>query len=485
MIPELSQEEVTAIIRATKAGSVIAAAGCGKTEQIVRTVKAISDDPEVSKRCLILTHTFAGVDVLQKRLRKLDVPASSYRLDTIASWCLRFAKSYPKTSGISKTNPQSNKEWRAVYPAAVKLLDFHGIDDVIVATYTCVFVDEYQDCSAHQHELIVRLKQLVPVRIFGDPLQSIFEFDGVVDWSDIVEKDFPNIAKLTTPWRWRNDDANTELGEKLIELREQIEAGGPLDFHVNERGVERHWLPDLPGPKSRKVSSICLDTMDLEGTLVVVAQSASEASRAKIAEKLAKQRFAVVEPVSCKPLAKYAKLIEQSTDADRLSTVLDFVKLCVVGLRADLSIAVKSHQNGKRAGRSKFGELVDIGDRVTKPGGLVHVLDLIEGILGRDDIFTYRREIISMMLSALRTSRTTGATLSESAADVETKTRHLGRHVARRSVGSTLLLKGLEFEHVVIVEYAGMTKEDWYVALTRATKSVIILSSAAIVAFAK
>jgi len=146
--------------------------------------------------------TSDSVDVLHKRLRKLEVPASSYRLDTIASWCLRFAKSYPKTSGILKTNPQSNEDWRTVYPAAVKLLDSRSIDDVVLATYGCVFVDEYQDCSVNQHELIVRLKRLVPVCIFGDPLQSIFEFDGVVEWSDVVEKDFPNIAKLTTPWRW-------------------------------------------------------------------------------------------------------------------------------------------------------------------------------------------------------------------------------------------------------------------------------------------
>lgn len=61
--------------------------------------------------------------------------------------------------------------------------------------------------------------------------------------------------------------------------------------------------------------------------------------------------------------------------------------------------------------------------------------------------------------------------------DIEAKFRHLERHVAKRSVGSTLLLKGLEFEHVIIIEYYGMIKEDWYVALTRATKSVTVLSA--------
>ena len=476
-MPELSQEEVTATIRATKSGSIIAAAGCGKTEQIVRTVKAISDDPTVSKRCLILTHTFAGVDVLQKRLRRLDVPASAYRLDTIASWSLRFAAAYPKTSEIKNINPLSNKDWSSVYPAAVKLIGSHAIDDVILATYDCVFVDEYQDCSESQHALIVELNRLVSVCVFGDPLQSIFEFDGVVDWYEAVEKNFSNIAKLTKPWRWSNVSANTELGDRLVELRAQLEAGEAMDFSVDGKGIRWHWLPDSPGPKSQKVSKVCLDTMELEGTLVVVAQSASEASRAKIAEKLAKQKFAVVEPVSCKPLRKHSISIEQADDEHRLAATLDFVRLCVVGLRADFQQSVISYQNGGQKGRKKFGDLIIIGDRVTQPDGLMHVLELVEGILKRDDIFPYRRELLRMMLAALRTSRTTGAPLSEAAADIEAKSRHLGRHVARRSVGCTLLLKGLEFEHVIIVEYDGMTKEDWYVALTRATKSVTVLSA--------
>ena len=293
-MPELSQEEVTATIRATKSGSVIAAAGCGKTEQIVRTVKAISDDPTVSNRCLILTHTFAGVDVLQKRLRRLNVPASAYRLDTIASWSLRYATGYPKTSGIKNTNPQHNKDWSAVYPAAEKLVRSRGVDGVILATYACVFVDEYQDCSESQHALIVGLNRLVPVCIFGDPLQSIFKFDGVADWYNVVERDFPNVAKLTNPWRWRNGNANAELGDRLVELRAQLEAGEPMDFRVDGKGIRRHWLPDWPAPKSQKVSEVCHNTMGLEGTLVVVAQSASEGSRAKIAENV--NRHAILTP---------------------------------------------------------------------------------------------------------------------------------------------------------------------------------------------
>ena len=59
--------------------------------------------------------------------------------------------------------------------------------------------------------------------------------------------------------------------------------------------------------------------------------------------------------------------------------------------------------------------------------------------------------------------------------DVQNRARHIGRSIGRRSIGSTLLVKGLEFEHSVIIHAANMSKRDWYVALTRATNSVTIL----------
>jgi hypothetical protein len=37
-------------------------------------------------------------------------------------------------------------------------------------------VDEYQDCSLDQHELICLLSEILPCRILGDPLQGIFSF---------------------------------------------------------------------------------------------------------------------------------------------------------------------------------------------------------------------------------------------------------------------------------------------------------------------
>lgn len=43
----------------------------------------------------------------------------------------------------------------------------------------------------------------------------------------------------------------------------------------------------------------------------------------------------------------------------------------------------------------------------------------------------------------------------------------MDRRVSNRSIGSTLLVKDLEFERAVVVGTPDMSKKDWYVVLTR------------------
>ena len=80
------------LARAERA-SVVAPAGCGKTELIVRAVEATP-----SGRALVLTHTHAGVRALRERLARRGVRRDCARVDTIAGWCLRMAAAYPARS---------------------------------------------------------------------------------------------------------------------------------------------------------------------------------------------------------------------------------------------------------------------------------------------------------------------------------------------------------------------------------------------------
>lgn len=73
-------------------GYVIAPAGYGKTHLIAMAVKASST------RQLILTHTYAGVNAIKKKMQTLAVPESRFQIETIASWALRICLYFPKSS---------------------------------------------------------------------------------------------------------------------------------------------------------------------------------------------------------------------------------------------------------------------------------------------------------------------------------------------------------------------------------------------------
>src|SRR5690349_20960455 len=121
--------------------SVEAPAGTGKTQLIARAVSLGTGRPQ-----LILTHTHAGVDALRRRMMKLGIPSSRYRLNTIAGWALRYAAAYPGMSSLPTPEPRGD-EWNAVYSAAARVIRSRSVREVIAASYSGAYVDEYQDCT--------------------------------------------------------------------------------------------------------------------------------------------------------------------------------------------------------------------------------------------------------------------------------------------------------------------------------------------------
>ena len=136
-----------------------------------------------TKRQLVLTHTYAGVNALRRTMRKLRVSSGAYRVDTIASWALRLCLSYPGSSSWPVQRPEG-EQWTMLYRACSALLDEAFIRRILKASYGGVYVDEYQDCSTAQHQLVLKLARDLPCRVLGDPLQAIFDFEGEnpVDW---------------------------------------------------------------------------------------------------------------------------------------------------------------------------------------------------------------------------------------------------------------------------------------------------------------
>ena len=72
-----------------------------------------------------------------------------------------------------------------------------------------------------------------------------------------------------------------------------------------------------------------------------------------------------------------------------------------------------------------------------------------------------------------------GETLSEAANLYQREMRHAGRPISHRKlIGTTLLVKGLEYDHAVILDADALDAKDLYVAMTRGSKSLTIIGTA-------
>jgi hypothetical protein len=102
----------------------------------------------------------------------------------------------------------------------------------------------------------------------------------------------------------------------------------------------------------------------------------------------------------------------------------------------------------------------------------------IENLAGKH--FYKRRELWREMRRTLKTHVSeSGKTLRESAWKLRDSARRNGRHVlSKRTVATPLLIKGLEFDHALLLDAMQMgSAEELYVSLTRGASSLTILSS--------
>src|SRR6266404_1739958 len=139
-------------------GLITAPAGCGKTELIARAL-ARQMGP---KPILVLTHTNAGVAALRGRLNRAGVPSKNYRLFTIDGWAMRLITAFPMRSGhppeiLKLTKPGA--DYPGIRVAAGKLLESGHVNDILVASYARLLVDEYQDCTIRQHAIVCHAQQ--------------------------------------------------------------------------------------------------------------------------------------------------------------------------------------------------------------------------------------------------------------------------------------------------------------------------------------
>lgn len=447
---------------------VAAPAGCGKTHLISEGVSSHG-----GRRDLVLTHTHAGVDALCRKMLSMASTASGCVVETIAGWALRYASAFPQTSGVMSSLPKTKEEWDSVYDSARNILMRQPLREVLRASYSGAYIDEYQDCTVQQHRLVLAIADIVPTRVLGDPLQGIFDFghNDPVDWERDVRPNFAELPPLSRMWRWEN--RNPELGRWLASAREDLLHRRPVDL----RGAPVHWERLATRNPIVGQVSVCLSIARPDaGTIVAIHGMPQQCHF--IASRL-RGLYQCVEPIHSRDLFDSGLRIQTCHGPTKAAEVIDFASKCMTRVRTVLRRVQTTYRSGSipATRQGQFSTIFDALRRVAEDDSYSAVVATLDKIRVIPGVIIFRRELFDEMLRGLRAAIANGnGPLDEALSRIRNRTRFSGRKLGRCVVGRTLLVKGLEFDHAIILDADGMDAKDLYVALTRGARSLTIFS---------
>jgi superfamily I DNA/RNA helicase len=459
------------VLAQEKHALVIAPAGCGKTHLISEATL------HCTGRQLVLTHTHAGVKAIRDRMAKMSVPSDLYRIATLDSFALRYATAFPTLSGWNTLTPKG-EEWQLLRPAAAKILGTQVARKVLKASYAGVFVDEYQDCSIGQHLMIERLASVLPCRVLGDPLQSVFakvNKTSALPWAT-VEKTFPLIGELTTPYRWVGK--NEPLGKWLLEIRATLLKGGEID--LQSAACVRFVKCD----PARQALAECLGKMNVGKETVVGLYQRREQCHF-LAGNL-QNRYAVFEDGHAQDLMVWAEKIDASKGIKRIQMLGEFAQKWLTRVPKVLVESVTQRAMEGKPTRAKRADLQHLAATlavVRESQDTRTIVPVLDAYLGLDEKPMFKsREIWSgLRQAALESGGDTKSPLHDASWRHRDHIRRNGRKPASKCLATPLLVKGLEFDHALILNAADFPEsESLYVSLTRASKTMTILGESPI-----
>jgi len=90
----------------------------------------------------------------------------------------------------------------------------------------------------------------------------------------------------------------------------------------------------------------------------------------------------------------------------------------------------------------------------------------------------FRKELFSDLCKAIDNASLQGGVVYESMKNIRNIKRHIGKTIHGKSIGTTLLTKGLEFETVVVLDAQKIDcPKNFYVAFTRASRRLIVFTN--------
>jgi len=458
-------DAVCAVLSATPC-SVTLPAGAGKTELIAATAAEVAARNGSS---LVLTHTHAGVDALRRRMKKFGVASDRAVVRTIDSWSYDLIAHFPSLSGL---RVGAAPDWSRVedyHRGAARAVASRAVERMLRASYTNLFIDEYQDCLADQHELALALAEVLPTAVFGDPLQCLFNFgrNRPVDW---VVDVLPNFGAVELPHRARRwDPDHQELGKWLVSIRYNLMNGLPIDLS----SAPVTWVQRRD---PRTYVNVCYGALRLDGQIAVLGRFRADCVNAASGLGGA---YTVMEAIDEKVPVALASTLDTQRGVEVASALLKFAIDCSSGIPSHISSAKRKRLSQGQSFTTRNDLLRPVYEAVAQVrddpalGAVRVTLDLLSRLPG---VTIHCQEAWNEITRSVAIAMSDHCTVSDALQRARNHARVVGRRPRSRVVSRPLLVKGLEYDHVIILNPVNYSAQELYVALTRGSQSVTVVS---------
>ncbi|MGN1273821.1 MAG: UvrD-helicase domain-containing protein [Thermoguttaceae bacterium] len=460
----MKAEEI-ALIQSKHNAAIVAPAGHGKTEMIAELVDKLPN------KKLVLTHTNAGVSALIQRFNKKNISREKYNLSTISSFCMKWCEAYPKTGEIDSTIGFTDKRFYSIqYKGASRIFTHQWARDILFKTYSCVIIDEYQDCINEQHQIFTEINNSVPVYVLGDPLQSIFGWAGeLVSWNNLG---FERVYVETAPYRWKQ--TCIELGEYLALVRDKLKPA------LNGETVYLSTVPNGTflkriSPENVLDSTLLQETNQYQSALYITKWPTEQCLFSRQTGGV----FQNDEPQSLNTLYEFAKSLDTEDGYSRANKIYDFIEETATQVHSELG-SYKNHIKNGDFNFSRIKKHTDFGNRMKQlylNHGYNDMLNVLQWIKSNSLFRLYRWELYTELMRAIRYARDNGGSIYNASQQIRMNPNNQSRYTGFRKLSSRAVLsKGLEFECVIIDLNKRYTATEMYVAMTRATKVIYFIT---------
>ena len=268
----------SAVRELTRSVAVTAGPGAGKTELLAQRADFVlrTGSCRYPRRILAISFKVDAARNLENRVAERCGPSVAARLDshTFHAFAKRLIDRYRLVlTGIDALDPDYTVETVRIQHTSITFDDFVPLALTIIAgcpavvsairqTYSHVFLDEFQDCTDKQYELIRSLfaGSAAVLTAVGDTKQRIMAWAGALDGIYVrYAADFDAVS-LNLYQNYRSQPELRRMQNRMIEVMEPA-AALPEDAIEGQGGVIDTWMVADEVAEAQRVTQLIIDTL--------------------------------------------------------------------------------------------------------------------------------------------------------------------------------------------------------------------------------